>query len=65
MVLAMRTPTQTPMDAGDGSTTEVAMLRRSSRPSQTYGTHLHRLITKKKYASVAVNFSGLGRSAIT
>ena len=40
-------------------------LRMSSKPSQAYGIHLARLITKKKKAMVAVNFSGDSFSGIT
>ena len=41
------------------------MLRMSSRPSQAYGIHLLRLITKKNTAIVAVNASGASRIGIT
>ena len=54
-------PIHTPTGATGNSTSEVAMLRRSSRPSQPYGIHLARLMTKKKNAIVAANFKGARR----
>ena len=61
----MRTPSHTPSGAIGSKTSEVLKLRMSSKPSQAYGIHLARLITKKKKAMVAVNFSGDSFSGIT
>jgi len=51
----------TPTGASGSRAIDVAMLRRSSRPSQAYGIHLLRFTMKKNAAMVAVNTSGGNR----